>query len=146
MATTVSYFLDTIDFSAATAVFTDIDLTTKAPDGFYKYGTFNRQQLSGLLQTGVECSTLSPCNLLNQFTMNYGPTCVSACTVVNSVEWFGDPYYGYGGDPSGGGYVLNGTVEIIGDPVTFRGFAAIPDNAGPGSFSTGIYIGPTDYR
>ena len=60
-SSSVSLFLDTIEFSAATAVFTNIELTTKAPDGFYVYGTLNREQSSGLLQTGVNCSTLSPC-------------------------------------------------------------------------------------
>ena len=63
----------------------------------------------------------------------------------NSVEW-SEPPYGYGGDPSGGSYSINGTVEIIGDPVTFRAFVSIPDNAGPGSFNTSIYVGDTDDR
>ena len=58
----------------------------------------------------------------------------------NSVEW-SEPPYGYGGDPSGGSYSINGTVEIIGDPVTFRAFVSIPDNAGPGSFTSYIWVG-----
>ncbi len=61
MATIVNLFLDSTDFSSATAVYTDIDLTIKAPDGFYTYGTLNREQLGGLLQAGVECSTIQPC-------------------------------------------------------------------------------------
>jgi hypothetical protein len=59
----------------------------------------------------------------------------------NSVEWFGDPYVGYGGDPSGGNTQLNGTVEIIGDPVTFRAYVYIPFVAGGGSASTNIWVG-----
>lgn len=59
---------------------------------------------------------------------------------VNSVEW-SEPPYGYGGDAGGGFYFINGTVEITGDPVTFRAFVSIPDNAGPGSFSSGIWVG-----
>jgi hypothetical protein len=59
----------------------------------------------------------------------------------NSVEWFGDPYVGYGGDPSGGSTELNGTVEIIGDPVTFRAYVYIPFVVGGGSASTNIWVG-----
>ena len=59
MATIVNLFLDSTEFSGATAV--DIDLTIKAPDGFYTYGTLNREQLGGLLQVGAECSTIQPC-------------------------------------------------------------------------------------
>lgn len=61
MATIVNLFLDSTEFSGATAVYTDIDLTTKAPDGYYTYGTLNRRQLSGLLEAGVDCSTIGPC-------------------------------------------------------------------------------------
>lgn len=61
MATIVNLFLDSTEFSGATAVYTDIDLTIKAPDGFYTYGTLNREQLGGLLQVGAECSTIQPC-------------------------------------------------------------------------------------
>ena len=60
---------------------------------------------------------------------------------INSVEWFGDPYIGYGGDPSGGFYGLDGTVEIIGDPVTFRAYVSIPYVVGGGSASTNIWVG-----
>jgi len=58
---------------------------------------------------------------------------------VNSVEWSEEPY-GVGGDPSGGFYYINGTVEIIGDPVTLRASVYIPDNAGPGYFASGFNI------
>lgn len=62
MANIVNLFLDSTEFSASTAVYTDIDLTTKAPDGYYTYGTLNRRQLSGVLQVGLECSTIDPCS------------------------------------------------------------------------------------
>ena len=64
----------------------------------------------------------------------------STAAPVNSVEWSELPY-GYGGDPSGGFYYINGTVEIIGDPVTFRTYVNIPDNVGPGFFSSNIWVG-----
>ena len=61
--------------------------------------------------------------------------------MANSVEWFGDPYIGYGGDPSGGNIILSGTVEIIGNPVIFKAFVFIPDVVGGGSASTNMWIG-----
>jgi hypothetical protein len=48
---------------------------------------------------------------------------------VNSVEFFGDELPAYGGVPDGG-YQLNGTVEILGSPVTFRAYVYIPDEEG----------------
>ena len=93
MATTGSYFLDTIDFSSATAVFTDINLTTKALDGHYSFNGSVRQQVSGLLNAIMVCPT--GMTLTNYFTLNYDTSCLSACTapvlvpVVNCVvsDW-----------------------------------------------------------
>jgi hypothetical protein len=78
MAITGSYFLDTIDFSAATAVFTDINLTTKALDGHYSFNGSVRQQVSGLLNAIMVCPT--GMTLTNYFTLNYDTSCLSACT------------------------------------------------------------------
>ena len=76
MAITVNLFLDSTEFSGATAVYADIELTTKAPDGYYTYNRINRRQLSGLLQTGIHCSasTIGDCTILPvsyQYLVNY---------------------------------------------------------------------------
>lgn len=64
MANLVNLFLDSTEFSGATAVYLDIDLLTKAPDGYYTYGSLNREQLGGFLQSGVDCSLIvDDCNL-----------------------------------------------------------------------------------
>jgi hypothetical protein len=71
------------------------------------------------------------------------PTPTSPLIPVNSVEWFGDEYVAYS---TGGGdeytVVLNGTVEISGDPVTFKayGFWSFL-GPGDGSVLTSVSIG-----
>ena len=57
---------------------------------------------------------------------------------ANSVEFLGDELPAYGGDPSGGFTELNGTVKIIGSPVTFRAYVYIPDEDGYASTSLNI--------
>lgn len=56
MATSGTYYIDTADFSTATAVWTNTTLTTKAPDGYYSFGGNYRQQFEGLLQAIESCS------------------------------------------------------------------------------------------
>lgn len=51
-----TYYIDAETLDAATAVYSNVELTTKAPDGYYRdSGTTYRQQVSGLLQTAEEC-------------------------------------------------------------------------------------------
>ena len=60
MPTLGNYYIDAPTFSDATAVYTDVALTTKAADGYYQSGGVYRQQLLGVLTAGV---TLCPtCN------------------------------------------------------------------------------------
>jgi hypothetical protein len=106
---------------------------TPVVDGYYSDYTDCFQVVSGVI-TAVSSCTPTPLNCSFIVTAeDITPP------VVNSVEWSEEPY-GYGGNPSGGFYFINGTLEIIGDPVTLRAFAGIPDNAGPGSFSSGFNI------
>jgi hypothetical protein len=56
MATSSTYYIDTADFSTATAVWTDTALTTKAPDGYYSFGGNYRQQFEGLLTAIASCT------------------------------------------------------------------------------------------
>jgi hypothetical protein len=58
--TSATYYLDGPDLQSATAVFTDATLSTKATDGWYSFGGFVRQQVSGLLEINTLCSA---CNL-----------------------------------------------------------------------------------
>ena len=51
------YYIDSSSFLTATAVWTDITLSTKAVDGYYQFAGVYRQQVSGLLLPVVTCPT-----------------------------------------------------------------------------------------
>lgn len=55
MANSSTYYLDGIDLSDATSLYTDIQLTTLAPDGWYSNGVIAREQVSGILQAEETC-------------------------------------------------------------------------------------------
>lgn len=59
MATSGTYYLDAGSLADATAVWTDINLTTKAPDQWYSNGAIARQQVSGVLGAAQACA----CNI-----------------------------------------------------------------------------------
>ena len=58
--TSATYYIDGPTLDKATAVYTSSALTTKATDGWYSTGGFNRKQTSGLLEINTLCSA---CNL-----------------------------------------------------------------------------------
>ena len=49
MGITVNYYLDGTTFSNATKIYTDVDLTTLAPNGWYSFGGKYRHQTGGFL-------------------------------------------------------------------------------------------------
>ena len=61
MASTGTYYIDTADFSTATAVWIDATLTTKAPDGYYSFEGNYRQQSSGILTAISTCTAPIVC-------------------------------------------------------------------------------------
>lgn len=73
MPTTSTYYLDAETLEAATAVYTDAALTTKATDGWYKEGFVVREQSSGALLPNSDCpqcnedcdSGIAPAAMLN---------------------------------------------------------------------------------
>jgi hypothetical protein len=56
----MAYYIDTDNFSTATAVWTDSILTIKASDGYYSFTGSYRQQLDGFLLELMECPTIPP--------------------------------------------------------------------------------------
>lgn len=50
-----TYYIDGPTLATATAVYTDAELTTSAPDGFYSDGTISREQISGVLSYAQVC-------------------------------------------------------------------------------------------
>lgn len=55
MGATSNYFLDGPNLASSSAVYTDLTLTTKAPDGFYSDNQIVREQVNGILQDPVVC-------------------------------------------------------------------------------------------
>lgn len=117
MATSGTYYIDTADFSTATAVWTNTSLTTKAPDGYYSFGGNYRQQLSGLLLPIASCSA-PPVG------------CTSYTVSTNSATGQSYTYTVCDGTPSGGniggssGYEADtfcaqtGSVVLLGSELT----------------------------
>jgi hypothetical protein len=50
-----TFYIDTDDFSTATAVWLDPNLTIKAADGFYSFSGIYRHQVSGILRATLSC-------------------------------------------------------------------------------------------
>ena len=62
MAALGTYCFDGLNFSQASALFTDTGLTTLAADGYYSQGGIIRQQLNGVLLNAQPCGEcLVPC-------------------------------------------------------------------------------------
>ena len=60
----MAYYLDTNNFTTATAVWTNSILTTKAPDGYYSFGGDYRQQIDGFLTDLISCTDCPDCILI----------------------------------------------------------------------------------
>lgn len=74
MAVQGTYYLDAPSLSAASVIYTDPELTTVAPDGFYSDGSISREQASGVLLPQVTCPS---CN--NEFLVGFGASTEAAC-------------------------------------------------------------------
>jgi hypothetical protein len=55
MAVSSTFYLDSPSLSTATVIYSDINLTTIAPDGFYSDGTISREQALGILLPQSVC-------------------------------------------------------------------------------------------
>lgn len=93
MATRNTYYLDGANLLSATAAYSDIQLTTKAADGFYSDGTNVREQVSGLFLPPTVC-----------------PSCATPCgsgvsATFSGTGWF-DANIELGGTPSDIGAVI----------------------------------------
>lgn len=64
MSTT--YYINGTNFSTATSVFTDAELTTCAPDGFYRLGGITRQQIGCNLLAARDCDSCGVVNCNNE--------------------------------------------------------------------------------
>tara|TARA_R110000787_G_scaffold106598_1_gene214298 strand:+ start:21409 stop:21864 length:456 start_codon:yes stop_codon:yes gene_type:complete len=78
-ATDNTYYIDAVNFAGATAVYLDSVLSTKAPDGWYTFGTTVRQQTTGVLGTSSACN----CNVF--YISGVRSTCTDFCDGTNRV-------------------------------------------------------------
>jgi len=83
------YYIDSTSFSTATAVYTDELLTTKAADGFYKFGSGYREQLSGLLLNNIECTTCIDCKRFTSFDYKTGTGVGTIDLVITYTDCWG---------------------------------------------------------
>jgi len=98
--------------------------------------------------TDIKVTSLGQCTNSYVATIGVIPTTTTTTTTaapVNSVEWLtGDyPPIAYGSSP-GDIINLSGTLEIIGNPVTFRAYAFLLTGPGDGAVDTSIDIGNID--
>ena len=62
MATQGTFYVDAPSLGSATIIYTDVNLTTVAPDGFYSDGVISREQVSGSLLPQTSCPSCGvPC-------------------------------------------------------------------------------------
>ena len=60
MAISATFYLDAPSLGSATVIYSDINLTIIAPDGFYSDGVIVRQQVSGVLLPQAICDSCTP--------------------------------------------------------------------------------------
>ena len=81
----VNKYIDSVSFLTATAVYDDINLTTKATDGYYQFGGQYRRQVSGLLLTAAVCSDCFTFDSLDYSATSSSDLC---CLVQTPVQYF----------------------------------------------------------
>ena len=81
----VNKYIDSISFLTATAVYDDINLTTKATDGYYQFGGQYRRQVSGSLLTATVCSD---CFTFDSLDYNATSSTDLCCLVQTPTQYF----------------------------------------------------------
>ena len=127
MAISSLYYLDAPSLGAAVTVYTDAELTTPAPDGYYSDSTISRQQISGVLQPQEICTGCSDTYSINvwahpseptidtanvYYSINAGPDIMLGSVGTNLCHLVGT----ISGIPSGSVLhlgVLNGSVDCV---------------------------------
>jgi len=71
----VNKYIDSVSFLTATAVYDDVNLTTKSADGYYQSGGQYRQQVSGFLLSSTVCSDCFDYDSLDYVSTTPGDLC-----------------------------------------------------------------------
>jgi len=83
MATLGNYYLNGPSLSTATGIFTDVDLTTCAPDGWYSDGVISRQLAGCKLLAQQNCPD---CSGENKIKLQYNVTSATDLYCVSSTN------------------------------------------------------------
>jgi len=75
--------MDTYNFATTTALWTDANLYTKAPDNFYQTGNVVREQSGGLLISSATCDPCGTSIPLCLSTASAGELCCTFCTFTS---------------------------------------------------------------
>ena len=81
----VNKYIDSGSFLTATAVYDDINLTTKATDGYYQFGGQYRRQVSGTLLTATVCADCFAFDSLDYVSTSASDLC---CATQTSVQYY----------------------------------------------------------
>ena len=81
----VNKYIDSGNFLTATAVYDDINLTTKATDGYYQFGGQYRRQVLGALLTATVCADCFAFDSLDYVSTSASDLC---CETQTSVQYY----------------------------------------------------------
>jgi len=132
MATQATYYLDAPSLASASVIYTDSELTTIAPDGFYSDGTLVREQASGILLPQTTCpACATPCGGAISASGQQGVYYldIDLGTDVGAVEISFDPY----SVPDG--------IQAVFNSVTYNGLSSPAFGWLQGSAGLATYIG-----
>jgi len=104
----MAYYIDTNDFTTATAVWTNSILTTKATDGYYSFGGNYRQQIDGFLTDLISCSNIDTVSItaIEETTATFNGNLISNGGDISATRGF---VYGTSPNPTTANNVLTDT-------------------------------------
>jgi len=105
----MAYYIDTNDFTTATAVWTNSILTTKATDGYYSFGGNYRQQIDGFLTDLISCSNIDTVSItaIEETTATFNGNLISNGGDISATRGF---VYGISPNPTTANNVLTDTA------------------------------------
>ena len=105
----MAYYIDTNDFTTATAVWTNSILTTKSTDGYYSFGGNYRQQIDGFLTDLISCSNIDTVSItaIEETTATFNGNLISNGGDISATRGF---VYGTSPNPTTANNVLTDTA------------------------------------
>ena len=103
------YYIDTNNFTTATAVWVNSILTTKSPDGYYSFGGNYRQQINGFLTDIISCPNIDTVSItaIENTTATFNGNLISNGGDINATRGF---VYGLSPNPTTANDVITDTA------------------------------------